>query len=101
MGIDVYLKSEQGEVLGSVLDPRMELSRFALSQTARELPLLRFLDPAGDLVLNRAQATALLEELAGIIPRQSGPLRELLEKVRELAERSERKVHLYLWFQGD
>jgi hypothetical protein len=101
MGIDVYLKDEGGAVLGSALDPGLVLSRFALSQAAREAPLLRFLDPAGDLILNRAQSTALLEELAGIIPKQNGPLRALLEKVREFAERSEREVHLYLWFVGD
>jgi hypothetical protein len=101
MGIDVYLKNQQGKVVGSVLDPSMELSRFAQTQAAREAPLLRFLDPAGDLVLNRAQASALLNELAGIIPKQNGALRATLEKVRELAEQSERAVHLYLWFIGD
>jgi hypothetical protein len=101
MGIDVYLKDEQGEILGSAVDPGMVLSRFAHSQAAREAPVLRFLDPAGDLILNRAQSTALLEELAGIIPKQDGALRVLLEKVRELAEGAERGVHLYLWFEGD
>ena len=101
MGIDVYLKDEGGKVLSSVPDPGMLLSRFAQSQAAREAPLLRFLDPAGDLVLNRAQSTALLGELAGIIPRHDGALRSMLEKIRELAEQSERGVHLYLWFVGD
>ena len=101
MGINVYLKDEEGAVLGSALDPGMVLSRFARSQAAREAPVLRFLDPAGDLILNRAQSTVLLEELAGIIPKQDGAIRAFLEKVRELAERSERDVHLYLWFEGD
>ena len=101
MGINVYLKNEQGAVLESLSDSGMLLSRFAQSQAAREAPLLRFLDPAGDLILNRAQSTALIGELAGIIPKQDGPLRVLLEKVRELAERSEGEVHLYLWFVGD
>jgi hypothetical protein len=101
VGINVHLKDEDGAIVGSALDPSMLLSRFALTQQARESLLLRYLDPASDLVLNRAQATKLLEELAGIIPRQKGPLRELLEKVRALAEQSERSVHLYLWFEGD
>jgi hypothetical protein len=101
MGIDVYLKDERGTVLESAHDPGMVLTRFAQSQTAREAPILRFLDPAGDLILNRSQSTALLGELAGIIPKQDGQLRVLLEKVREFAERSEQEVHLYLWFVGD
>jgi hypothetical protein len=101
VGIDVYLKDEAGSVLGSALDPGMLLSRFALSLVARESSLLRYLDPAGDLILNRAQATTLVEDLAGIIPKQEGALRVILEKVRELAEQSERGVHLYLWFVGD
>ena len=101
MGIEVYLKDERGKVLGSVPDPGMLLSRFAQSQAAREAPLLRFLDPAGDLVLNRAQATALLGELAAIIPKHDGALRTMLEEIRELAEQSARSVHLYLWFVGD
>jgi hypothetical protein len=101
VGIDVYLKDEAGVVLGSALDAGMALSRFALSQTARDSRLLRYLDPAGDLVLNRAQATTLLEDLAVVIPNQQGPLRGILEKVREFAEQSERDVHLYLWFVGD
>lgn len=101
MGIDVYLKNEQGAVLGSALDPAMVLSRFAQSKVARDAPLLRFLDPAGDLILNRAQSTALLEELAVMIPKQDGAIRVILEKVREFAERSESEVHLYLWFVGD
>ena len=101
MGIDVHLKTEQGDVLASAFDPGMDLSRFAVTSTALESPLLRFLDRYGDLVLNRSQAIALLEELAGIIPQQSGPLKALLEQVRTFAERSEKEVHLYLWFQGD
>jgi hypothetical protein len=101
VGIDVYLKDETGTVLGSAVDAGMVLSRFALSQSARESRLLRYLDPAGNLILNRAQATVLLEDLAGIIPSQGGSLRGILEKVREFAEQSERDVHLYLWFVGD
>lgn len=36
----------------------------------------------------RAQATALLEDLAGIIPKQDGPLRATLEEVRDLVEQN-------------
>jgi hypothetical protein len=101
VGIDVYLKDETGSVLGRALDSGMALSRFAQSKAARESRLLRYLDPAGDLILNRAQAATLLDDLAGIMPKQEGPLRTILEKVRKFAEQSERDVHLYLWFVGD
>jgi hypothetical protein len=79
----------------------MLFSRFALRSKARESRVLRYLDPAGDLMLNRAQATTLLEDLAGIIPRQEGKLRSFLEELRTFAEEVERGTHLYLWFIGD
>jgi hypothetical protein len=101
MGINVYIKDEGGAVLGSVVDERMVLSRFSMSRTARDTRLLRYLDPAGDLMLNRAQATTLLEDLAGIIPTLDGPAKAMLEGVRELAEQCERGTHLYMWFLGD
>jgi hypothetical protein len=101
VGINVYLKDEAGTVLNSVVDNRMDLSRFALSRTARDSRVLRYLDPAGDLMLNRAQATTLLEDLAGIIPRYDGPAKGILEKTRTMAVQCEQGTHLYLWFLGD
>jgi hypothetical protein len=101
LGINVHVKDERGEVLRSALDPAMLLSRFAAHVDAQGSQILRYLDPYGDLILNRSQATALIEDLAGIIPRQEGALRSLLEQVRACAEAVERDRHLYLWFEGD
>lgn len=101
MGINVHVKDERGGLLRSALDPQMLLSRFAVQPDAQRSPLLRHLDPYGDLVLNRFQAAALVEELAEIIPRQDGALRSLLEQVRLMAEDVADGIHLYLWFEGD
>ncbi len=101
MGINVHVKDERGAVLRSAFDPNMLFSRFALRAAARQSALLRYLDPAGNLILNRSQATLLLGDLAGLIPAQEGPLRLFLEKVRDLAEEVERGTDLYLWFEGD
>jgi hypothetical protein len=101
MGINVILKDESGGVLGSVLDPEVVLSRFSLSATARSSRILQFLDPAVNLILNRAQSSALLEDLSGIIPQADARVKLVLERVRELAEQCERGTHLYIWFVGD
>ena len=100
MGIDVYVKNERGGILGRASDADM-LSRFAEGSDARESRVLCYLDPYGDLILNRAQATTLLEDLAIIIPRQEGRFRSFLEELRVLAEQVAGGTHLYLWFIGD
>jgi hypothetical protein len=101
VGINVELRDESGAVLGSILDPGMILSRFASSTQAQHSAVLKHLDPAGDLVLNRSQAAALLMELPALIQASAGPLRATLERTRALAEQCAGGTHIYLWFVGD
>jgi hypothetical protein len=60
--------------------------------------LLRWVDPYGDTVFNRAQCEALDAEL-GIAVREHGVA--ALDDVRLLAQRAANGVHLYLVFVGD
>jgi hypothetical protein len=60
--------------------------------------LLRWVDPHGDTVFNRAQSEALDAELE-IAEREHGV--EALDDVRLLAQRAASGVHLYLVFVGD
>ena len=101
MGINVELRDESGAVLGSIPDSGMILSRFASTTQAQSSPLLKHLDPAGDLVLNRSQAASLLAELPALIQASTGPLRAALEGTRDLAEQCAGGTHIYLWFVGD
>ena len=101
MGIDVYVKDERGQVIGSARDPQMLLAHFAAHEQTRKSRLLRYLDPYGDLVLNRAQAQVALADLADLIPAAPSDTAVLLAKVRELASQVATGTHLYLWFHGD
>jgi hypothetical protein len=101
MGINVHVKDERGQIIGSALDPQMLLSRLTLQPQISVSRLLRYLDPAGDLVLNRAQAQVVLDDLADLMPTASGSTAALLAKVRELASQVAAGTHLYLWFEGD
>jgi hypothetical protein len=61
-------------------------------------PLLRWLDPWGCTVYNRAQSEALIPELDRLLAEtEDAKIRE----VRELAVRAVSDVHLYLVFIGD
>jgi len=101
MGINVHLRTESGETLGSCLDPLglipKLLSRFDLTATA----CLRFVDPYGDTVFNHLQTPVLLAEIAGIRSKLDTQTRALIDTIIPLAERCESGSHLYLHFAGD
>jgi len=62
MGIDVRLKSESGEVLVEVGDPKMVLSR-ATKHAFAETRLLKYLVPWGDAMFNQSQANDLRDDI--------------------------------------
>ncbi len=102
MGIEVFWKDEDGNILGEVYDPKNLLSRFASSpHHCQQGVCLQFLDPYGDACFNQRQIPILAKELAQAMQSVADPnLLAHLESVRALAERAI-SVHTYLWFIGD
>ena len=101
MGIDVYWKSESGEILGTVPDSEIlsELSNLLYRQS--NSVCLRFIDPAGDACFNQQQLPFLLSEFrqleAGIsVVRAKGHVQRVIQLLEGAAQ-----VHTYIWFIGD
>ena len=101
MGINVQLRSENGEIIGEVADPKMALSRAALKRFS-ETRLLKYLVPWGDAIFNHAQAADLADDIR--IMKKANPdtaLFDLLSEIEPLVEKLSRETHVYLWFMGD
>jgi hypothetical protein len=101
VGIEVQLRSEAGEILGEVGDPRMVLSR-ATHDRLSGTRLLKYLVPWGDAIFNQAQADDLTADIRNVKAANLGTeLYDVLSAVEPLVERLSREVHVYLWFVGD
>ncbi|MDR7132840.1 hypothetical protein J2X06_000024 [Lysobacter niastensis] len=101
MGIDVYWKSEHGEVLGALEDSGAlsELSGLFYRQSGSTC--LRFIDPAGDACFNQLQLPVLLIEMRHLLPAVSDARANAhLQAVVGLLEGAARS-HTYIWFVGD
>jgi hypothetical protein len=98
--IHVDLRTEAGDVLARLDDPC--LFRDILPRhDDRSFACLRFVDPWGDTVFNRAQANELLAELDRIqLPPDIAGLREWVAELRALVERCATDVHLYIRCTG-
>jgi hypothetical protein len=101
MAVNAHLTDERGLVLGEVLDRAGAMGRVLSLDGIEQTVCVRFIDPYGDTVFNRAQATVLLGELAGLRPRLDDESRCFLDGIIGLAERVEAGPHLYLKFVGD
>ena len=101
MGINVQLRTESGEVLVEVYDPRMVLSQAAHREFSNSR-LLRYLMPYGDAIFNQAQAGDLMNDIAKLkSDYPETPLSKLLLEIEPFVERLGNGSHLYLWFVGD
>jgi len=101
MGIDVYWKNENGQVLGSVLDSGILTKMCNLLDRQSSSICLRFIDPAGDACFNQLQLPLLLTEFYQLQAAVSGPrAKSHVEKIVRLLE-SAVQVHTYIWFIGD
>ncbi|MDX6549826.1 MAG: hypothetical protein QOJ31_510 [Gaiellales bacterium] len=91
------------ELWTEIVDPKVE-ARFeglVLPEEVRTNPrldVLKWVDPWGDTVFNRAQCGQLLNELE-IVADAFDQMQ--LAELRELATRAVRDVHTYLVFVGD
>ncbi len=63
--------------------------------------MLAHVDPYGDTIFNRAQMSALVEELATIQPDLDGEALSTARALRVLIKAHGRQPHRYLWFIGD
>jgi hypothetical protein len=104
MGVDVQIRSEQGEILEQVLDPKDLTKHLLPAQSESSWSCLRFVDRTGDAVFNQLQMPVLLNEirrrLEGLSPRDT-LAREHATAILRLLEAWEGRVHTYVWFVGD
>ncbi len=96
MAYTVQLRDESGEVLDELVLSALPVVRVPEVDDSAS-PVLRFIDPYGDTILNAAQAAALAEELTAV--NQSSERDAKL--LTALASRCSAAVHQYLWFIGD
>jgi hypothetical protein len=92
----VQLKSENGDVLDEFMLLRLPIKQVPAPHD-RTSPVLRFVDPYGDTILNSSQAAALVAELN----ETEASDQEQHQRLIEMASRCAGEVHEYLWFVGD
>jgi hypothetical protein len=103
MGIDLQWISERGEILESIPDPRKMVAKIVAAATGVKASMcLRFIDPYGDTIFNRAQMAVLREELLTVSEESlDADAREHWKMIVELTKKAESEVHTYLKFYGD
>lgn len=77
MSINTRLENERGEALVTLASPSWLTKWMLLSADLQDTVCLRFIDPYGDTVFNRAQMKVLVEELAKVL---AGPTDERVER---------------------
>lgn len=101
MGIEVQLRRESGEVLATVSDPQMVLSR-AASLVFDDTRLFKYMVPWGNAVFNHSQAADLQDDIRQLQAIHAGtPLGKILDAMVPLVDRLAKETHVYLWFMGD
>jgi hypothetical protein len=102
MGLSVVLETESGEEVERVDDPGNVLHRLLPGADDRSFSLLRFIDWYGDTVFNQLQMESFRSEWERLDKNgESLEEKALLDRVDELARRSQQEPHLYLKFYGD
>lgn len=101
VGFDINLEKENGEVLATIGDPKNLLHR-VLERCQKDQPHLMEIDWNGDTTFNRLQMPRFLAEWETLAKHSQSPEEtKLVAEVKELAERCDSGVHLYLKFIGD
>jgi hypothetical protein len=93
-GFDINPEDECGRILATISDPRNLLLRL-LERAFSDEPQLVELDWFGDTTFNRSMWQAVARQV------RTAEDEELVNGVKELAERCQSSVHLYLKFVGD
>jgi hypothetical protein len=101
LAIEVALQNERGEVLAIVHDSGNLMPKL-LERSLADEPFLEQIDWYGDTIFNRMQMPRFLLAWRVVVRRtQTDEEAKLVGEIRELAERCESAVHLYLKFIGD
>jgi hypothetical protein len=103
MGINVRLERENGEPVEWVEKPlpkTLGLQKLPFYESP-QFPLAGSIDPYGDTIFNRLQASTLLLEWAELTRRVEESDREVMEDVCRLLVACRDGVHLYVRFIGD
>jgi hypothetical protein len=91
----------RGKVLATVGDPQNHLHRL-LERSHDSEPLLLEIDWYGNTTFNRLQMPRFLSQWGVLANNSKSPEEaKIVSEVKELAERCEGDVHLYLKFVGD
>lgn len=102
MGLCIALQTEAGKQIELVSDDKNLLDRLIGAPDGSVFPMLASIDRYGDTVFNRLQTDRFLAEWKTLFSSANNPEEtDLLNAVKELAEKSTRNVHLYLVFIGD
>jgi hypothetical protein len=101
LAIEVALQNERCEVLAIVHDSRNLMPKL-LERSLADEPFLGQIDWYGDTVFNRIQIPRFLSAWEAVARRaKTDEEVKLVNEIRQLAERCEDGVHLYLKFIGD
>lgn len=101
MGFGVALQDERGRAIEQVSDPKNLLHR-VLERAIPDDRLLEEIDWNGNTTFNRHQMSRFLSEWETVAKHcKSIEEVELIDKIKSLAIRCEKGVHLYLKFIGD
>ena len=102
MAMTIQLQDEFGETIQEVHDTKGVIVSFLPSLDDHSYHCLRFIDPYGDAYFNRIQMETFLAEWERLIGGMEGEgVKELLKRVKALAQRCQHELHLYLKFVGD
>jgi hypothetical protein len=104
MGINVVWKSESGNELECIYDPKMLLSHLIINnyKDFKNTYCVHFIDPYGDTIFNQHQIPILITELEGIANTTSDEVtKEHILSILNLSRKSLGQIHTYLWFIGD
>ncbi len=102
MALTIQLQDESGEVEEVVYDIHGYIVERLPLLKDQSFHCLRFIDPYGDTYFNGMQMETFLSEWDHVFGSiEDKEVKELCERVRALAERCKKEVHLYLKFEGD
>jgi len=100
MGVDLRWENEDGR--HEIVDPQLCISHLLLNTDLAGTTCLRFIDPYGGTTFNQLQIPILIEELRSVLEKaQDKRIRDHLQLVIDLAEKSRGEIHSYLKFYGD
>ena len=102
MSLNIELQTETGKRLDNAIDVHNFLILLADKAQIENSCCLRFVDPYGNTIFNRIQLYQFVKEIDELINITENPeQKEVLARVKSLAERGQKEPHLYIKIIGD